>query len=120
MLHNDFKMTIVPLLYSNDKELKEIQQIVKSIKVANLAKYTIKATTNLVIIAKKKHLDKQNTSKSKTNEKCFNCKKKELLCKKLLFLKQKKAQKVSRKSQMYLIKEKSSQQSCCRQVDNRL
>lgn len=78
-------MTIVSLLHSNDKELKEIQQIIESIKAANLAKYAIRAITNLAIIAKKKHLDKQNISKSKTNEKCFNCRKKSYYAKNCYF-----------------------------------
>ena len=37
-LHDDFEMTTALLLYSGDKDLKEIQQIVTSTKAANMAK----------------------------------------------------------------------------------
>lgn len=37
-LHNDFKMANAPLLHSSNKDLKEIQQIVTSTEVTNMAK----------------------------------------------------------------------------------
>ena len=76
MLHNNFEITTAPLFHSDDKDVEEIQQIIMSPKVANLAKRTVGATTDLVMMAKKKHLDKQYTTKSKANKECFNCRKK--------------------------------------------
>ena len=75
-LHDDFEMTTAPLLHSGDKDLKEIQQIVTSTEAANLAKRAVRATTDLAMMAKKKHSDKQHAIKSKANEECFNCGKK--------------------------------------------
>ena len=69
-------MIITPLLHSGDKNLKEIQQIVTSTKAANLAKRAFGATIDLAMMAKKKYSDKQHATKSKANEKCFNCGKK--------------------------------------------
>lgn len=47
-------MTTAPLLTSGDKDFKEIQQIVTSIKAANMAKQIVGATIDLIIMAKKK------------------------------------------------------------------
>ena len=44
--------------------------------MANLAKRAVGAITNLAIMAKKKHSDKQHTTKFKANKECFNCRKK--------------------------------------------
>lgn len=72
--HNNFKMTTTPLLHSGDKDLEEIQQIVISTKVANLAKHVIGATTDLALMAKKRQ--SKRVAKSKSGEECFNCRKK--------------------------------------------
>lgn len=53
-LYNNFEITTTSLLYSDNKDLKEIQQIVTSTKVANIAKQATGQTKNLVIITKKK------------------------------------------------------------------
>ena len=74
-LHDDFEMTTVPLLHSDDKDLEEIQQIVTSTEAAKLAKRAVGATTNLAMMAKKKQLEKY-PAKPKTNKECFNCRKK--------------------------------------------
>lgn len=47
-------MTIAPLLHLDDKDFEEIQQIVTSIKAANIAKQATGQTTDLLMIAKKK------------------------------------------------------------------
>ena len=73
-LHDDFKMTTALLLHSNDKDLEEIQQIVTSTEVANLAKRAVGAIADLALIAKKKQPEK--TIRSKPGEECFNCRKK--------------------------------------------
>lgn len=62
-------MTIVPLPHSGNKDVEEIQQIVTSTEVANLAKQVVRATADLIMIAKKKQSDKSN---SRPNKKCFN------------------------------------------------
>lgn len=66
---------MVPLLYSGNKDLQEIQQIVTFTEEANLAKWTIWVTTDLAMIVKKKQLEKYRT-KPKRNKDCFNCDKK--------------------------------------------
>ena len=76
MLYDNFEMTTAPLLYFGDKDFEEIQQIVMFIEVANLAKRRVGATTDLAMIARKKHLDKQHATKSKANKECFNYEKK--------------------------------------------
>lgn len=50
-LHNDFEMTIIPLLHFKDKDLEKIKQIVISTKVANMAKQITGQTADLSIIA---------------------------------------------------------------------
>ena len=67
-------MITAPLLYSDNKDLEEIQQIVISTEVANLAKRAVGAKADLALIAKKKQLER--TTRSKLGEKCFNCGKK--------------------------------------------
>lgn len=53
LTYNNFEITILPIFYSCDKNFEAIKQIVISIKVKKLAKHIIKATINLVIMAKK-------------------------------------------------------------------
>lgn len=67
-------MTIALLLYFDNKDLDKIQQIVTSTKVANFAKYVVRAKANLALMAKKKQTKK--AAKSKLGEKYFNYKKK--------------------------------------------
>lgn len=66
-------MTTAPFLHSSNKDIKEIQQIVISTELVNLAKHTVGAIANLTIIVKKKKLEK---SKLKQNIVCFNYRKK--------------------------------------------
>lgn len=72
-LQDDFEMTTVPFLYSGDKDIEEIQQIVTSTKVANLAKRTVGVKANLTMMAKKKQSEKSDL---RQNEEYFNCGKK--------------------------------------------
>ena len=74
-LLNDFEKTTTPLLYSGDKNLEEIQQIVTSTKAANRAKQAVEATADLALMAKKKQPER--TTRSKLGEECFNCRKKD-------------------------------------------
>lgn len=67
---------MVFFLHNNNKSLKNIQQIVISTKVANLAKLLVRAIIDLVMMAKKKWLKKYFT-KSKSDKECFNCRKKD-------------------------------------------
>lgn len=53
-LHDNFEITIMPLLHSRDKDLEEIFQIVTSTKAANMAKQTTGQIADLAIIAKKR------------------------------------------------------------------
>ena len=53
-LYDNFEMTTASLLYSDNKNLEEIQEIVKSSKVANLVKRVVKVTMDLTLLAKKK------------------------------------------------------------------
>ena len=53
-LYDDFEMTTAPLLHSGDKDLEEIQQIVISTKIANLAKQVTGQTADVAMIAKKR------------------------------------------------------------------
>lgn len=53
-LYNDFEIIIIPLFYLVNKDLKEIQLIIVSIKTPNLAKQATNITRNLIIMAKKK------------------------------------------------------------------
>ena len=62
-------MTTAPLLHSDNKDLEDIQQIVTSTKVANLAKRAVGATAYLTLMAKKKRLER--TTRSKLGEECF-------------------------------------------------
>ena len=57
-LYDNFEMRIAHLFYFGNKNLKEIQQIVTSTEVANLAKRAVRTTINFVMIAKKKQLKK--------------------------------------------------------------
>lgn len=66
-------MTTALFLYSDDKDLEEIQQILTSIEEANMAKRVVEAVAILTIMGKRK---KSERSESKPNEKCFNCRKK--------------------------------------------
>lgn len=63
-------MTIAFLLHFGDKNLEKIQQIVTSIKAANIAKRIIRVIANLALMAKKKQL--KRAAKSKPGEKYFN------------------------------------------------
>ena len=58
-LHDNFEMTIAPLFHSNDKYLKEIQQIVTSTKVANMTKRATGQIADLAMIAKKRTNSRQ-------------------------------------------------------------
>ena len=75
LLHDHFQMTTASLLHSSDKDLNDIQQIVTSTEVANLAKQAMKILTNLAIIAPKKEL-KKYPNKPRITKECFNCGKK--------------------------------------------
>ena len=66
-------MTTAPLLYSGNKDIKEIQQIVTSTKAANLANCAVWAIANLTMMAKRKQLERSNL---RQNEECFNYKRK--------------------------------------------
>ena len=68
-------MTSVLLLYSDDKDLKDIQQIVTSSTAANLVKQAIEAITDLALMTKIKQSERSN-SRPKTNKEYFNCEKK--------------------------------------------
>lgn len=72
-LHDDFEITIVPLLHSGNKDLKKIQQIITSTKVANMAKQATSQITDLTMMAKKKTDSRQQFQKPKNNEECFIC-----------------------------------------------
>lgn len=78
LLYNIFEITTTPLPHFGDKDFKKIKQMVTSTKVGNLAKCVVETIANLIILAKKKHLNKQYAIKSNANEKYFNCKKKKL------------------------------------------
>lgn len=52
-LHDNFEITIAPLLYSSDQNLKEIQQIVTFTEAINFAKHVIYQTADLAIMTKK-------------------------------------------------------------------
>lgn len=54
LVHDKFKMTTTPFLYSGDKNLEKIQQIVAFTKAANLAKRAVGIIIDLAIMAKKK------------------------------------------------------------------
>ena len=76
-LHDDFEMTTTLLLHSGDKNIEEIQQIVTSTKVANMARQTIGQIVDLAMQMKKR-LDgrqQQLQSRQRTNKKCFNYRK---------------------------------------------
>lgn len=54
-LYNIFEITITPFLYSRDKDLEKIQQIVTSTKTTNIAKQATGQTTmDLSMMIKKK------------------------------------------------------------------
>ena len=73
-LHDNFVMTTALLLHLGDKNLEEIQQIIISIKAANLAKRAVRAIADLTLIVKKKQLER--ATKLKPREEYFNCGKK--------------------------------------------
>lgn len=54
LLYNEFKITITPLLHLGNKNLEEIQLIVISMEVINLAKKIIGVIGDLAIIVRKK------------------------------------------------------------------
>ena len=56
-----FQNSIVPHLYFGDKDLEQIQQIVTFTKAANLAKQKVGATADLMIMTKKKQLERSNS-----------------------------------------------------------
>ena len=51
-LHDNFEITTAPLLYSGNKDVEKIQQIVTFTEVANLAKQVIGATADLALMTK--------------------------------------------------------------------
>ena len=53
-LHDDFEMITTLFLHSGDKNLKEIQQIVTSTKVANMAKWTTSQIADQAMMARKR------------------------------------------------------------------
>ena len=59
-------MIIVSFFYFGNKNFEEIQQIVRSTIVANLAKQAVKTTIDLAIILKKKQLEKYLTKPKQT------------------------------------------------------
>lgn len=68
-------MIIVLHLHLGDKDCGEIQLIITSTKMINLAKQTIDTTGDLAIMARKKE-PLQHTPRSGPNRKCFNYDKK--------------------------------------------
>ena len=60
-LYDDFEMTTVPLLHSDDKNLKEMEQIVTSTEVANLVKQAVKVIVDLALMTKTKQSEKSNS-----------------------------------------------------------
>lgn len=70
-LYNNFEMTTTLLFHLSDKNFKAIQQIITSMKAANLAKQIVKAIINLAMTTEKRQSDTSN-SKSKINRECFN------------------------------------------------
>ena len=71
-LHDDFELTIMPLLHFGDKDLEEIQQIVTSTKAINMVKQATGQTADLAMIAKKRSDRRQQPQKLKPNEEYFN------------------------------------------------
>lgn len=51
-------MTTALLLYSNDKNIEEIQQIITFTEAVNLAKHVIGQTADMAMIVKKNHSDR--------------------------------------------------------------
>lgn len=70
-LCDGFEMTTTFFLYLGDKNLKEIQQIVTSTEVVNLAKQIVEITANLAMTTKKRQPE-TSSFKSKINKECFN------------------------------------------------
>lgn len=58
-LYDNIEMITISLLHCGDKNLKEIQQVMTFIKVANLIKYITGQKTALAMMTKKKSLDKK-------------------------------------------------------------
>ena len=73
-LHDNFEIMTVPLLHFVDKDLEKIQQIVISIKAANIAKQAVGTIADLPLIAKKKQPER--AAKLKSREEYFNYRKK--------------------------------------------
>lgn len=71
-LNNDFEITTAPLLYSGNKDLEKIQQIVISTKAANMAKKATGQIANLLMMAKKKMVDSRQQPKSRSTKEYFN------------------------------------------------
>ena len=70
-------MTITPLLYSGNKDLEKIQQIITSIKVANMTRQVISRTEKLAIMRKRRIDSCQKSQKLvRTNKEYFNYAKK--------------------------------------------
>ena len=66
-------MTTAPLLHSGDKDLEEIQQIIRSTKVANMVKRSTSQNADLAIRTKRKATDSRQQPKSRSTKECFNC-----------------------------------------------
>lgn len=62
-------MTIDLLLYSGNKNLEKIQQIVTSMEAANFAKSIISQTSDLVMMSKKRQLGEKQGPQAKINKK---------------------------------------------------
>ena len=70
-LHNNFKIITALFLYSGDKDLVEIQQILTFIKSTNLAKCITSQIADMAMMTKKNQSNRQ--SQIKSNEECFHC-----------------------------------------------
>lgn len=70
-LYDGFEMTTTFFLYSGDKNLKKIQQIVTSTEAVNLAKQVVKIIANLAMTTKKRQSE-TSSFKSKINKEYFN------------------------------------------------
>lgn len=69
-------MTNAPFLYSGNKDVGEIQQIIIFTKTTNMAKQITDQIVNLAIIIKKRSDGQQQIPKPKTSKEYFNCRKK--------------------------------------------
>lgn len=67
-LYDNFEMTIVPYLYSDTKDFKQIQYMITSNKAVNIAKQVTNQTaTDLSMITKKKFKIGHNNSQKMTD-----------------------------------------------------